>query len=82
MLCDEDVNISAKAVRMIVKIRHTKQAHEGQSEHVKVREFHLPQCNFAAHSYAEMVTIQEKWCYAITFLSTKKRNLMLHERSL
>ena len=47
MLGDEDVNIRAKAVRMIVKIRH---AQEGQSEHVKVREFHLPQCNFTAHS--------------------------------
>ena len=47
MLGDEDVNIRAKAARMIKKIRH---AQEGQSEHVKVREFHLHQCNFAAHS--------------------------------
>ena len=31
MLGDEDVNIRAKAVRMIVKIRHTQKAHEGQS---------------------------------------------------
>ena len=31
MLGDEDVNIRAKAIRMNVKIRHTQEAHEGQS---------------------------------------------------
>ena len=82
MLGDEDVNIRTKAVRMIAKIRDTQEAHEGQSEHVKVREFHLPQCNFAAHSYTEMVAIQEKGLNAITYLSNKKGNLILHEPPL
>ena len=52
---------------MNVKIRHTQEAHEGQSERVKVREFHFHQYNFAAHSYTEMVTIQKKGRNAITF---------------
>ena len=82
MLGDEDVNIRAKAVRIIKKIRHTQEAHEGQSERVKVREFHLPQYNFAAHSYVDMVTIQEKGRNAITFLPNKKGNLILHEPPL
>ena len=82
MLGDEDVNIPVKAVKVIVKIRHTEEAHEGQSEHVKVREFHLPQCNFATHSYTEMVTIQENRRNAITILPNNKRNLILHEPPL
>ena len=77
MLNDEDVNIPAKAVRIIVKIRHTQEKHKGQSERVKVRELHLPQCNFAAHSYTEMVAIQEQGLNGITFLSHKKGNLIL-----
>ena len=56
MISDEDVNIRAKAVKVIVKIRYTEEAHKGLSEHVKEREFHLPQCNFATHSYTEVVT--------------------------
>ena len=59
MLGDEDVNIRAKAVKVIVKIRHTEKAHKGQSEHVKVREFHLPQCNFATHSYRDGYNTRE-----------------------
>ena len=82
MLGDEDVNIRAKAVEMIVKIRHAQESHEGESEHVKMREFHLPQRNFATHSYTEMVTIQENERNAITFWFNKKRNLTLHEPSL
>ena len=67
---------------MIVKIRHTQKAHEGHFERVKVREFHLSQCNFTAHFYTEMVTIQEKGRNAITILSNKKGNLILHEQPL
>ena len=81
MLGDEDVNIRAKAVRMIVKTRHTQEAHEGQSENVIVRKFRLPQCNFSTHSSTEIVTIQEKSRNAITFLSNK-RHLILHEPPL
>ena len=82
MLSDEDINIRAKAVRMIVKIRHTQEAHERQSEHINVSEFDLPQCNSAAHSYIEMVTKEEKGAMQPLFCLTRKGNLILHEPPL
>ena len=72
MLGDEDVNIRAKAVRMIIKTRHTQEAHEGQSENVIVRKFRLPQCNFSTHSSTEIVTIQEKSRNQSRFCRTRK----------
>ena len=47
-----------------------------------MREFHLPQRNFGAYSYVDIVTIQEKGRNALTFLSNKKGNLILHEPPL
>lgn len=84
MLGDNEKIVRAKAVKLITKIRRTgsSSTDSSQSPNPSVREFHLPQLNFDAESYIDMITIYDSGRSAPTYLSNKKGALQLTEPPL
>ena len=84
MLGDNGKIVRAKAVKLITKIRRTgsSSTDSSQSPNPSVREFHLPQLNFGAESYIDMITIYDSGRSAPTYLSNKKGALQLTEPPL
>ena len=54
---DQDKTVKARAVNSIQKIRNVEKGNQ-EREPDRVRDFHLPRCNFAATSYTDLIILK------------------------
>ena len=74
MLGDEDRTVKRKAVYIIQKIINAEEGNlEGERD--PIREFHIPRCNFAATSYADLINLKTMAVGMVSSILPTEKNI-------
>ena len=74
MLGDEDRTVTRKAVHIIQKIINAEEGNQ-EGERDPIREFHIPRCNVAAASYADLIDLKTMAVGMVSSILPTKKNI-------